>query len=76
MKNEGQSKPSDNFMTAIKSFNACAGKFPEYYMPSQTDDDNDLNGDDSLDIPEPEDEGTDIDVKTSQDSSTESSEKS
>ena len=72
MKNEGQTKPSDTFMTAIKSFNTCAGKFPEYYMPrlkDDTDNDDDDFNDDNLDIPEPEDEGTDIDAKISQDSS-------
>ena len=80
MKNEGQSKPSDSFMSAIKTFNACAGKFPEYYMPSSKDeddnDDDDFNGDDNIDIPELEDEGNDMDAKTSPDRTTDSSEKS
>lgn len=49
-------------------------------MPSSKDeddnDDDDFNGDDNIDVPELEDEGTDVDAKTSPDRTTDSSEKS
>lgn len=73
MKKEGDTKPSENFMAAIKEFNSCSVKYPEYYFSGgkdEEDEDDDLNGDDDVD------DAPDLDDKSSQDDNTATPKKS